>query len=222
MQPLSTHTLISSGLKWAAGSVVHFQGFFFFALESKTEGSKCLWLKLLRLPCWHRGLVASELILAASLAVDYKWKVEYKCVPPLMLHLRLLLSFFLVLFLLLALQNSMILSGLSWEDLLHPLYQKYKNHITWGDQDLLNIIFHYNPGAVPFLLVFSYRQHWWWKIKYSPHLPVLPCFKLAFKLVFKQKRTCLLSSAKGETVFAFVFMFVYSFSNTSHKLEDEF
>ncbi|KAI4890583.1 hypothetical protein NFI96_003539 [Prochilodus magdalenae] len=42
-------------------------------------------------------------------------------------------------------KNSMIASGLSWEDLLHPLYQKYKNHITWGDQDLLNIIFHYNP-----------------------------------------------------------------------------
>ncbi|KAG7214581.1 hypothetical protein INR49_022975 [Caranx melampygus] len=43
-------------------------------------------------------------------------------------------------------KNSMISNGLSWEDLLHPLYQKYKNHITWGDQDLLNIIFHYNPG----------------------------------------------------------------------------
>ncbi|MGH0152728.1 UNVERIFIED_CONTAM: hypothetical protein FKN15_023212 [Acipenser sinensis] len=42
-------------------------------------------------------------------------------------------------------KNSMIPSGLAWEDLLHPLYQKYKNHITWGDQDLLNIIFHYNP-----------------------------------------------------------------------------
>lgn len=43
----------------------------------------------------------------------------------------------------------MIATGLSWEDMLHPLYQKYKNHITWGDQDLLNIIFHYNPGKVP-------------------------------------------------------------------------
>ncbi|KAF5904293.1 glucoside xylosyltransferase 2-like, partial [Clarias magur] len=42
-------------------------------------------------------------------------------------------------------KNSMIAGGLSWEDLLNPLYQKYKNHITWGDQDLLNIIFHYNP-----------------------------------------------------------------------------
>ncbi|XP_042351811.1 glucoside xylosyltransferase 2 [Plectropomus leopardus] len=45
-------------------------------------------------------------------------------------------------------KNSMIPSGLSWEDLLHPLYQKYKNHITWGDQDLLNIIFHYNPECL--------------------------------------------------------------------------
>ncbi|KAM8866976.1 glucoside xylosyltransferase 2 [Synchiropus picturatus] len=45
-------------------------------------------------------------------------------------------------------KNSMIPTGLSWEDLLHPLYQKYKNHITWGDQDLLNIIFHYNPECL--------------------------------------------------------------------------
>ncbi|XP_034388093.1 glucoside xylosyltransferase 2 isoform X1 [Cyclopterus lumpus] len=45
-------------------------------------------------------------------------------------------------------KNSMIPSGLSWEDILHPLYQKYKNHITWGDQDLLNIIFHYNPECL--------------------------------------------------------------------------
>ncbi|XP_006630704.1 glucoside xylosyltransferase 2 [Lepisosteus oculatus] len=45
-------------------------------------------------------------------------------------------------------KNSMIPAGLSWEDLLYPLYQKYKNHITWGDQDLLNIIFHYNPECL--------------------------------------------------------------------------
>lgn len=36
--------------------------------------------------------------------------------------------------------------GLRWEELLMPLLQKYKLNITWGDQDLLNIIFHYNPG----------------------------------------------------------------------------
>lgn len=56
---------------------------------------------------------------------------------------------------LLVFQNSMIPSGLSWEDILHPLYQKYKNHITWGDQDLLNIIFHYNPGEDLFSCTFT-------------------------------------------------------------------
>lgn len=47
----------------------------------------------------------------------------------------------------------MIPARLSWEELLHPLYQKYKNHITWGDQDLLNIIFHDNPGALSSALI---------------------------------------------------------------------
>lgn len=36
--------------------------------------------------------------------------------------------------------------GLRWDELLMPLFQKYKLNITWGDQDLINIIFHYNPG----------------------------------------------------------------------------
>lgn len=37
--------------------------------------------------------------------------------------------------------------GLRWEELLMPLLQKYRLNITWGDQDLLNIIFHHNPGT---------------------------------------------------------------------------
>ncbi len=36
--------------------------------------------------------------------------------------------------------------ALKWEEILMPLLQKYKLNITWGDQDLLNIIFHHNPG----------------------------------------------------------------------------
>ncbi|XP_055116428.2 glucoside xylosyltransferase 2 isoform X2 [Symphalangus syndactylus] len=46
------------------------------------------------------------------------------------------------------LPNSMIPTGLAWEDMLYPLYQKYKNAITWGDQDLLNIIFYLNPECL--------------------------------------------------------------------------
>lgn len=44
-------------------------------------------------------------------------------------------------------QNDMTTVHLRWTDLLMPLLQKYKLNITWGDQDLLNIIFHYNPGT---------------------------------------------------------------------------
>ncbi|XP_061922543.1 glucoside xylosyltransferase 1 isoform X2 [Entelurus aequoreus] len=49
-------------------------------------------------------------------------------------------------------KNDMTSVGLRWEELLMPLLQKYKLNITWGDQDLLNIIFHYNPE---FLLEYS-------------------------------------------------------------------
>uniref|UniRef100_A0A8D2Q996 UDP-D-xylose:beta-D-glucoside alpha-1,3-D-xylosyltransferase n=3 Tax=Varanus komodoensis TaxID=61221 RepID=A0A8D2Q996_VARKO len=45
-------------------------------------------------------------------------------------------------------KNSMIPAGLTWEEMLYPLYQKYKNYITWGDQDLLNIIFYFNPECL--------------------------------------------------------------------------
>ncbi|TNN73710.1 Glucoside xylosyltransferase 1 [Liparis tanakae] len=45
-------------------------------------------------------------------------------------------------------QNDMTSVGLRWEELLMPLLQKYKLNITWGDQDLLNIIFHHNPECL--------------------------------------------------------------------------
>ena len=39
---------------------------------------------------------------------------------------------------------------MTWQEMLLPLYKKYKLNITWGDQDLLNIIFHHNPGETAF------------------------------------------------------------------------
>ncbi|XP_041692916.1 glucoside xylosyltransferase 1 isoform X2 [Coregonus clupeaformis] len=45
-------------------------------------------------------------------------------------------------------KNDMTSVHLQWEELLMPLLQKYKLNITWGDQDLLNIIFHYNPESL--------------------------------------------------------------------------
>lgn len=45
-------------------------------------------------------------------------------------------------------KNDMTTVALKWEEILMPLYQKYKLNITWGDQDLLNIIFHHNPESL--------------------------------------------------------------------------
>nr|XP_033782032.1 glucoside xylosyltransferase 2 isoform X2 [Geotrypetes seraphini] len=45
-------------------------------------------------------------------------------------------------------KNSMRPEGLTWKEMMYPLYQKYKTTIKWGNQDLLNIIFHFNPERV--------------------------------------------------------------------------
>ncbi|XP_032828202.2 glucoside xylosyltransferase 1-like [Petromyzon marinus] len=45
-------------------------------------------------------------------------------------------------------KNDMSAVPLGWSEMLLPLYNKYRLNITWGDQDLLNIIFHYNPEMV--------------------------------------------------------------------------
>ncbi|KAJ8002676.1 hypothetical protein DPEC_G00161360 [Dallia pectoralis] len=45
-------------------------------------------------------------------------------------------------------KNDMTSVPLKWEELLMPVLQKYKLNITWGDQDLLNIIFHHNPDSL--------------------------------------------------------------------------
>ncbi|KAM9854669.1 glucoside xylosyltransferase 1 [Aulostomus maculatus] len=45
-------------------------------------------------------------------------------------------------------KNDMTTVALQWKEILMPLLQKYKLNITWGDQDLLNIIFHHNPESL--------------------------------------------------------------------------
>ncbi|XP_076128213.1 glucoside xylosyltransferase 1 isoform X1 [Alosa pseudoharengus] len=55
-------------------------------------------------------------------------------------------------------KNDMTSVPLLWGEILMPLLQKYKLNITWGDQDLLNIIFHHNPeGLFVFPCQWNYR-----------------------------------------------------------------
>ncbi|XP_069620857.1 glucoside xylosyltransferase 1 isoform X3 [Ranitomeya imitator] len=46
------------------------------------------------------------------------------------------------------LPNDMTTVRLHWGEILMPLLKKYKLNITWGDQDLLNIIFSHNPESL--------------------------------------------------------------------------
>ncbi|XP_058512107.1 glucoside xylosyltransferase 1 isoform X2 [Ochotona princeps] len=45
-------------------------------------------------------------------------------------------------------KNDVTPARLRWGDVLVPLLKKYKLNITWGDQDLLNIMFFHNPESL--------------------------------------------------------------------------
>ncbi|XP_053572701.1 glucoside xylosyltransferase 1 isoform X1 [Bombina bombina] len=45
-------------------------------------------------------------------------------------------------------KNDMTTARLRWGDILMPLLKKYKLNITWGDQDLLNIMFSHNSESL--------------------------------------------------------------------------
>lgn len=44
------------------------------------------------------------------------------------------------------LMNLTRMREFKWVEYILPLYKEYKLKITWGDQDLINILFFYHPG----------------------------------------------------------------------------
>lgn len=48
------------------------------------------------------------------------------------------------------LMNLTRMRKFKWVDYVVPIYKEYKLKITWGDQDIINIIFHYHPGKNSF------------------------------------------------------------------------
>jgi len=43
------------------------------------------------------------------------------------------------------LMNLTRMRHFQWEKYVIPVYQEYKTKITWGDQDIINIVFHFHP-----------------------------------------------------------------------------
>lgn len=46
------------------------------------------------------------------------------------------------------LMNLTRMREFKFSDKLKPIYEVYKYNITWGDQCLLNILFHFHPGKI--------------------------------------------------------------------------
>lgn len=44
------------------------------------------------------------------------------------------------------LMNLTRMRAFGWTDYLEPYLSQYRLSIVWGDQDIINIIFHYNTG----------------------------------------------------------------------------
>lgn len=56
------------------------------------------------------------------------------------------------------LMNLTRMREFQWESHLPPIYEKYKQKITWGDQDILNILFHSHPDKLfVYLCDWNYR-----------------------------------------------------------------
>ena len=49
-----------------------------------------------------------------------------------------------------------------WKEHILPYFKKYRFNITWGDQDLINIFFHFHPGQCCHCLLSLYtiNLHW--------------------------------------------------------------
>lgn len=54
------------------------------------------------------------------------------------------------------LMNLTRLREFEWEEQIIPIYKEYKMKITWGDQDLINILFYYHPDKL-FVLPCEYN-----------------------------------------------------------------
>lgn len=70
-----------------------------------------------------------------------KWKLDY-----LLMQGEIGFFFFIGVNSGVMLMNLSRMRDFRWSDYLTPILVKYRYNITWGDQDIINIIFSANPG----------------------------------------------------------------------------
>lgn len=53
------------------------------------------------------------------------------------------------------LMNLTRMRQFNWEAQVLPIHKEYKLRITWGDQDIINILFYYYPGKAIHCIIFK-------------------------------------------------------------------
>jgi len=51
------------------------------------------------------------------------------------------------------LMNLTRMREFKWEEYVTSVYHQYRLNIPWGDQDIINVIFHYHPGKFQSLII---------------------------------------------------------------------
>lgn len=57
------------------------------------------------------------------------------------------------------LMNLTRMRQFKWEEHVLPIHKEYKLRITWGDQDIINILFYYHPGNYDFFRCWVKIEH---------------------------------------------------------------
>lgn len=65
------------------------------------------------------------------------------------------------------LMNLTRMRQFKWEEYILPLYKEFKLKITWGDQDLINILFYYHPDKL-----YLFPCEWNYRPDHCMYMPV--------------------------------------------------
>lgn len=140
MRLQSDHCLLSLSISFPAllvFSILHAALDSFFCYLSRSSWAALL---TLRFTLASLGFVTKEVAISSWSVMIAKGRMG-NCRHATILSLEAWGPFYCV-----YQQNDMTTVRMRWGDILMPLLKKYKLNITWGDQDLLNIIFFHNPG----------------------------------------------------------------------------
>ena len=85
------------------------------------------------------------------------------------------------------LMNLTRMRNFGWEKYVIPIYQEYKTKITWGDQDIINIVFHFHPDKLyVYPCNYNFRPDHWYILDPYIFLISINYFQLIYQYVYER------------------------------------